>query len=106
MQRFSAEYERTINIWQASILGENTVVRELLADGEDVEAVCRDARAEMDGRTALSFAATYDNLETVELLLEHGADPKRKNVRGFTPKELAAREKREDAIAIFDELGF
>jgi len=74
MQRYPAEYERTINIWQASILGENTVVRELLADGEDVEAVCRDDRAEMDGRTALSFAATYDNLETVELLLEHGAD--------------------------------
>ena len=28
----------------------------------------------MDGRTALSFAATFDNSETLALLLEHGAD--------------------------------
>ena len=30
MQRLSAEYERTINIWQAATLGQNTVLCELL----------------------------------------------------------------------------
>ena len=67
---------------------------------------------------ALSFAAAPSNLshgadsvrrttpvDTLRLLLEHGADAKRRDERGTTPKEYAAKEKRDKATAVFEEFG-
>ena len=100
-------------LMKAAEEGAVEVMQMLLDKKVDLEAHNRKER------TALSFAAAPSNegqgrdrirrstpVDTLRLLLEHGADPKRKNFRGFTPKELAAREKREDGIAIFDEFGF
>ena len=66
------------------------------------------------GRTALSFAAVPSNsgderrktaVGAIRLLLENGADPKRKADNGRTPKEMAARGKRLEAVRIFEEFG-
>ena len=66
------------------------------------------------GRTALSFAAAPSNnadgvrptpVATLRLLLESGAKTQHKDVTGVTAKERAVREKRDDAIAIFEEFG-
>ena len=35
---------RRLSIWQAAILGDNAVLRELLDGGEDIEAICLDKR--------------------------------------------------------------
>lgn len=84
------------------------VMRMLLEKKVDIEVSNR------KGRTALSFAAApSDNLKTpratavgtLRLLLESGADAKRKDERGLTPKDYATKDNRDDALAIFEEFG-
>ena len=43
-----------------------------------------------DKETALHSASQYGHLETVQILLEHHADPNIKNSRDETPLDLAA----------------
>ena len=42
---------------------------------------------------------------TLRLLLESGAKTQQKDVTGVTAKDRAVREKRDDAVAIFEEFG-
>ena len=79
-----------------------------------------DKKADIDainpkGRTALSFAAAPSNdgttrrptpVSCLRLLLERGADAKRKDKRGISPKDYAIKDKRDDAIAVLQEFGF
>jgi len=53
---------------RAAALGESRIVRALLLKGADVAAL------DVVGRSALSYAACEDRLETVRLLLDTGAD--------------------------------
>ena len=60
------------------------------------------------GRTAVSFAAAPSAkrktaVGALRLLLENGADAKRRCIRGYTPKDYAVNEGRDDAIHIFQE---
>ena len=64
--------------------GKRDVVRTLLKRPVDVNA------AEVDGTTALHWAARSGDVETARLLLEAGADAKRANRYGVTPLSLAA----------------
>ena len=66
------------------------------------------------GRTALSFAACPSHngsvpretpVAALRLLLESGADSKHKDERGKTAKDHASNEKREEALAVFAQLG-
>jgi len=84
-------------------------MRMLLDKKADIEASNR------KGRTALSFAAAPSNdgttrrptpVSCLRLLLERGADAKRKDERGISPKDYAMKDKRDDAIAILEEFGF
>ena len=84
------------------------IMRLLLDKKADIEA------ANKNGRTALSFAAAPSNngserretpVAALRLLLQSGASPKAKCVRGQTAKEYASRAKREEALAIFEEFG-
>jgi hypothetical protein len=84
-------------------------MRMLLDKKADIEASNR------KGRTALSFAASPSNdgttrrptpVSCLRLLLERGADAKRKDERGISPKDYAMKDKRDDAIAILEEFGF
>ncbi len=54
------------------------------------------------GETALHKASEYGRLDTIELLLELGADPSIKEMRGELPVEQALPRKSEQVKAIFD----
>ena len=62
----------------------------------------------LKGRTALSFAAAPSmgrdtSVEALRMLLKAGADAKKADRNGNTPKDHAKHEKREDAVAILEE---
>ncbi|MBV8907289.1 MAG: ankyrin repeat domain-containing protein, partial [Acidobacteriia bacterium] len=59
-------------------------LRALVLQHADVNA------PQMDGTTALQWAAHWNDLETVKLLLNAGADPKLANRYGVTPLSEAA----------------
>ncbi len=63
---------------------DNEAVRSLLKQKTNVNA------AQLDGTTALQWAAHWNDLETVNLLLRAGADPKIANRYGATPLSEAA----------------
>ena len=84
-------------------------VRLLLDNKANIEAANR------KGRTALSFAAAPSMrnddrtprptpIQCLRLLLERGAEPRRKDEQGKTAKDRAVMAKRDDAIAVFEEL--
>ena len=59
------------------------------------------------GRTALSFAAAPSGkretaVEAIRYLLQNGADSKSQCQRGNTPKDYAMKEKRYEAVAVFE----
>src|SRR5262245_38281372 len=58
-------------------------VRALLKDNADAKAV------QVDGMTALHWAAFYDDADTAKLLLSAGASAKAENRYGVTPLALA-----------------
>ena len=88
--------------------GSVEIMRMLLAKNVDLEYMNKNRR------TALSFAAAPSNngsgvrptpVATLRLLLESRAKTQHKDVTGVTAKGRAAREKRDDAVAIFEEFG-
>ncbi len=71
-------------ILQAAMLGDTAKMRELLADGTDV-----DTKGACD-RTPLHQAAHHGHTELVELLLEHDANVDVQDSFGYTPLRRAA----------------
>ena len=63
--------------------GQKDAVRSLLDGGSDPNA------AQVDGMTALHWAAYYDDIETARLLIESGADAAVLNRYGISPLVLA-----------------
>jgi ankyrin repeat protein len=64
--------------------GQGKLVRTLLAEGADVNA------AQVDGTTALHWAAYHDDLDTAKLLIEAGADANAANRYGVPALSLVA----------------
>ena len=64
--------------------GDKAAVENLLQQRVDVNA------PETDGTTALHWAVNRDDLETIDLLLAAGANPRLANRYGVTPLNLAA----------------
>ncbi len=67
---------------------EQRALRSLITSGKATEAIDQlkhiDIDADLDGRTALSLAVSYENFEVAKFVLDHGANP---NVTA-THKEL------------------
>lgn len=57
-----------------------------------------------DGRTALSWAATRDDVGAVKTLLEFGADPNLPSIWGQLPLHCATHNKKESPIEILEDL--
>lgn len=97
-------YQGWTPLMKAAEEGVVNIMKVLLQHRADIEA------ANKKGRTALSFAAAPSRhratpTEAIKTLLVHNADPYRKDMAGLTPKARAHREKRADAVLIFDEYG-
>ena len=56
-----------------------------------------------NGTTPLMMASLYANPESVQLLLDQGADPMLKNEQGLTALQFAERGKRVDAVALLSK---
>ena len=54
--------------------------------------------------TPLMYAARYNNVEIMKLLIDSGADLKAKNENGFTALKFAQLSNATDAIAYLDTL--
>ena len=81
----------------ATLMGEYSVVRSLLAAGASPGA--RDAGQ----NTALMYAVQTDNLDITELLLQYGSAPTQRNAEGFTALMIAASlGKREQIDMLLD----
>lgn len=73
-----------------------TLVKKLLDAGADVNAVMKDG-----GHTPLHLAIRYKcELDTFQLLVDHGAKVDIKNSEGLTITEYAKKEGRDDVLAI------
>ncbi len=59
---------------------------------------------DLDGSTALHFAAAANDEIATRLLLEHGADPKAKDARGRTPLEAARTNEATKTTALLENL--
>jgi uncharacterized protein len=62
-------------------------------------------QAQVDGMTALHWAAFHDDLETAKLLVDARADAKAANRYGVTPLSLACRNGNERLVALLLDAG-
>jgi ankyrin repeat protein len=75
--------ERDVRLAEAAMKGDKAAVRSLLQQKADVGA------ALPDGTTALHWAVRADDVETADLLIRGGANPKAADRYGLTPLYLA-----------------
>jgi hypothetical protein len=92
-----------------AVLRPALVVAALAGDNRCVRLMLRDPGANVDqtdshGNTPLLAAAGApgDPYGTVELLLDHGADPHIRNAQGKTPKDLALVARNQEVLKVLD----
>ena len=78
---------------------DRTTLRTLLKQRVDVNA------PQVDGMTALHWAAYLDDLESAKLLTKAGADVKATNAYGVTPLSLACLNGNEALVELFLDAG-
>jgi hypothetical protein len=64
-----------------------------------------DTRRSRNGRRPLNWAAFYNHVEVIEVLLEYGADINGTNLTGFTPVHHAAENNSSRSASILVEAG-
>jgi len=128
LQKKEVEQSGTPSLVKMAMLGSVDAVKQLLADGADVDgsapgtnwtalhAAASDGRTAIakvllehgadvnrqsdNGNTPLHLAALWEHYETAKLLLASGADVTIRNENGETPQELA---KTEEMAALFEK---
>lgn len=75
-------------LWDSAIAGDTLGIRQALADGAKIDSL--DARRNPNGRLALNWAAWYNRVDAVEMLLAMGAPIEAENRTGFSPLHHAA----------------
>ena len=101
-QDIEEKYDGWSPLMKASEEGHVVIIRLLLEQNANLEVTNR------KGRSALSFAAAPSQqrptpVEALRVLLEAGADALQIDQFGQTAKARAQREKREEAVAVFEE---
>lgn len=91
--RLLAEHGARITIHQAACLGQLEKVKQLLAEGAEVDAL------DPQGWTALRWAAQEGHVDVVQLLLAHGADINGKS-DGGVPLIEAMERRHSDVAAV------
>ncbi len=79
----------------AIVKGDYNTVKSLISLGEDVNQKSL-------GMTPAMFAARYNKVEILELLIENGADLKIKSNKGFSVKKYAELSNATDVLAILE----
>ncbi len=79
----------------AIVKGDYTTVKSLIGLGEDVNQKSL-------GMTPAMFAARYNKVEILELLIENGADLKIKSNQGFSVKKYAELSNATDALVVLE----
>jgi ankyrin repeat protein len=77
-------------LWDAAMSGDTLAIRQALADGARIDSL--DTRRNPNGRRALNWAALYDKVPAIEMLLALGAPIEAVNRTGFTALNHAAEE--------------
>ena len=85
-------------LWDAASAGDTTAIVQALADGADVDSL--DTRRSRNGRRALNWAALYDHVPAIHVLLAHGATLEARNHTGFTPLHHAAEAGSVNAVRV------
>jgi len=88
----------------AAMIGCTEIVKYILESFIDPQAVIN-LREKNFGKTALHFAATNGNFETVRLLLLKGADPMPKALDLWTPMHYAAENDHPEVIKVLLDHG-
>ena len=80
---------------KAILQGDLDMVRRLIALGEDVNQKSL-------GMTPAIFAARYNKVEILELLIAEGADLKTKSDKGMTAKKYAKMSNANEALSVIE----
>jgi ankyrin repeat protein len=75
-------------LWDAAMSGDTAVLRQAAAEGARVDSL--DTRRNMNGRRALNWAALYNRVPAISVLLSLGAPIEATNLTGFTALHHAA----------------
>jgi ankyrin repeat protein len=75
-------------LWDASIAGDTVAIRQALRNGAKVDSL--DTRRAANGRRALNWAALYNHVPAIHVLLAAGASVDSSNRTGFAPLHHAA----------------
>lgn len=81
----------------AIVKGDIETVKKLIQLGADVNA-------KSNGMTPAMYAAKYNKTDILEVLVNQGADLKKKSEKGWTAKQYAKQSKAVDALAYLDTL--
>ena len=90
---------REVAFLEAASSGHTEIVRLMLDRGADIEL------ANEWGRTALTFSAQNDRLDTTPLLIERGADVMATDEKGFAPLIWAAMSGSPEMVALLLDAG-
>ncbi|CAJ1357011.1 unnamed protein product [Effrenium voratum] len=94
MERCRALVEEGAAVNDADVFKRTPLINAVVNGHEEVAAHLAEARADLaaadrSGWTALHWAAFLGKSELVKLCLHLGADPRQKDLRGSTPREVA-----------------
>lgn len=88
--------DKISSLCEAAMKGDVSQVRSLIALGEELNEKSL-------GMTPAMFAARYNRVEVLRVLLLNGANLNIKSKNGYTAKEYAAMSNATDVLAIIDQ---
>ncbi|TSE07451.1 MULTISPECIES: ankyrin repeat domain-containing protein [Aquimarina] len=81
----------------AIVKGDVEVVKKMIELGSDVNE-------KWDGMTPLMYAARYNRVEIIKILVKKGANVKTKDPKGYTAMKFAKLSNAKEAIALLETL--